>query len=43
MTRAMGDHSTRHIGVISTPEVGQPHELSNLDYGIIIASDGIFE
>lgn len=43
MTRSMGDHAVRMIGVISKPEISQRHEISDLDYGLIIASDGVFE
>ncbi|CAI2387173.1 unnamed protein product [Moneuplotes crassus] len=43
MTRSIGDHQARDIGVIATPEIGDKHTISGLDYGVLIASDGIFE
>lgn len=43
MTRSIGDHVAREIGVIATPEITPRHDISELDFGIIIASDGVFE
>jgi len=43
MTRSIGDHMAREIGVIATPDVGDRHDISERDYGVLIASDGVFE
>lgn len=43
MTRSIGDHMAREIGVIATPDIGDRHEITDLDFGILIASDGIYE
>mmetsp|Transcript_17364 Transcript_17364/g.17058 ORF Transcript_17364/g.17058 Transcript_17364/m.17058 type:complete len:540 (+) Transcript_17364:199-1818(+) len=43
MTRSIGDHQAREIGVIATPEIGDKQEITELDYGVLVASDGIFE
>jgi serine/threonine protein phosphatase PrpC len=43
MTRSMGDHLARPIGVISTPEIYESREMEDVDFGIVIASDGVFE
>ena len=42
MTRSVGDHIVRDVGVICTPEV-QKHVLNRPKYILIIGSDGIFE
>jgi len=43
MTRSVGDHLVRSIGVICTPEIRNSIEINELDFGVIIASDGVFE
>lgn len=43
MTRTIGDHNARTIGVINTPEIPKEQTIDPLDYAVIIASDGLFE
>ena len=43
MTRTIGDHNTRTIGVIGKPEIYKEHNIEYLDYSIVLGSDGLFE
>ena len=43
MTRSIGDHVARNIGVISKPEILQSREIERNDYAIMMGSDGVFE
>ena len=43
MTRSIGDHIARSIGVISKPDILQHREIDINDYAIILGSDGVFE
>ncbi|CAI2375329.1 unnamed protein product [Moneuplotes crassus] len=42
MTRSVGDHIVREVGVICTPEI-QIHPLQDQKYILVIGSDGIYE
>jgi len=42
MSRSLGDHAVKHIGVIARPEVLE-HDLIDEDEFMIIASDGVWE
>lgn len=43
MTRSIGDYMASSIGVISKPEISERRDITDLDFSIIIASDGVFE
>jgi serine/threonine protein phosphatase PrpC len=49
MTRSIGDFIASPIGVISTPEISERHDITKIAYpndlyfAIIIASDGVFD
>ena len=43
MTRTIGDHNTRSIGVLGKPEICKEHTIEYLDYAIVLGSDGLFE
>jgi len=41
MTRTIGDHDARHLGVIPDPEIFM-HRISSENPILVIASDGVF-
>ena len=42
MTRSIGDHESRKIGVICHPQI-EIRELSKNDLAFVIGSDGLFQ
>lgn len=42
MSRSIGDHSVKHIGVIPEPDV-RKHEVESGDEYLVLASDGLWE
>lgn len=42
MSRSIGDHAVKHVGVIAEPVVSH-HEVQDKDDFIILASDGVWE
>ena len=43
MSRSIGDHVCKHVGVIATPEVKRFELTAGVEYRMCLASDGVWE